>query len=105
MTPSRYQSRDGHTMMVRPSRLPEGIKTFQFSWDRARKKAEVWTPFESVKLCDIPGKVGPRKKIGEARVLCVVVFFGGFFWGVWSDLAVCPLHGTKIRRPFERVLP
>ena len=74
MTPSRYQSRDGHTMMVRPSRLPEGIKT-HFSWDRARKKAEVWTPFESVKLCDIPGKVGPRKKNGEARVLCVVVFF------------------------------
>ena len=46
------------------------------------------------------GKSAHGKKLVR-RVFCVCFFLGG----VWSDLAVCPLHGTKIRKPFEKVLP
>lgn len=53
-------------VVVRPTRLPDGVKVFDFSWDRPSKTLHVKIPFTGRALCRVPGTWGPRGEFWQA---------------------------------------
>ena len=62
----RYLTKSGHSIVVRPCAEPQGVKVFQFQWNRATKAVDVKTGWTGRSLCRVPGTWGPQSEFWQA---------------------------------------